>query len=70
MSLDWQACESSPGMTPLKAREDRRQREREAAIDAIKQDTVVKKLQNALAAELDEASVIKVENKSNDEVRS
>ena len=70
LSLDWQAGETLPGTTPLQAREDRRQQEREAAIDAIREDAVVKKLQTVLAAELDEASVVKIENNGNGEVRS
>ena len=65
LSLDWRACESLSGVTPRQAKEDRSQQERESAIEAIRQEKVVKKLQQALAAELDEASVVKLENKAN-----
>ena len=65
LSIEWQAYDSPPGLTPLQARDDRRQQERESAIEAIRQEKVVKKLQQALAAELDEASVVKLENNAN-----
>ena len=48
--------------TPLQARLLREQRERQAAIDAIQQDAVVRKLQQAFGVELDEASVVKIES--------
>ena len=50
------------GQTPLQARIQRQQQERLVAIDAIRDEKLVKKLQHAFAAELDEASVVKIEN--------
>jgi len=58
------AVASLTGQTPLQARVLRQQQERLAAIDAIREDRTVKKLQHAFAAELDEASVVKIENNS------
>ena len=58
------AVASLTGQTPLQARVLRQRQERLAAIDAIREDRTVKKLQHAFAAELDEASVVKIENNS------
>jgi hypothetical protein len=70
LQLDWQASETLPGPTPLQVKLDRERQQRDAAIAAIKQDKVVLKLQQALAAELDEASVVRIETNSNEEVES
>jgi DNA polymerase-3 subunit gamma/tau len=47
--------------TPVEARIERQKQERLDAIEAIKQESVVKKLQQTLAVELDESSVVKVD---------
>ena len=60
--LELMAATSLVGQTPLQAKIHRQQQDRLAAIDAIRQDKTVKKLQHAFAAELDEASVVKIEN--------
>ena len=62
LQLELVAAASLAGQTPLQARELRQQQERLAAIDAIREEKTVKKLQHAFAAELDEASVVKIEN--------
>lgn len=64
LQLELIAAASLAGQTPLQARELRQQQERLAAIDAIREEKTVKKLQHAFAAELDEASVVKIENNS------
>jgi DNA polymerase-3 subunit gamma/tau len=64
LQLDLVAATSLTGQTPLQAKELRQQQERLAAIDAIREEKMVKKLQHAFAAELDEASVVKIENNS------
>ncbi len=62
LHLDLVATGSIAGQTPLQAKMLRQQQERLAAIEAIKDEKMVKKLQHAFAAELDEASVVKIEN--------
>ena len=62
LQLELVAAISLAGQTPLQAKELRQQQERLAAIDAIREEKMVKKLQHAFAAELDEASVVKIEN--------
>ncbi len=64
LRLELVAAAPLAGQTPLQARELRQQQERLAAIDAIREEKTVKKLQHAFAAELDEASVVKIENNS------
>jgi DNA polymerase-3 subunit gamma/tau len=64
LQLGLVAAASLAGQTPLQARELRQQQERLAAIDAIRAEKTVRKLQHAFAAELDEASVVKIENNS------
>ncbi|HEY5738097.1 MAG TPA: DNA polymerase III subunit gamma/tau C-terminal domain-containing protein, partial [Gammaproteobacteria bacterium] len=61
-------AESLGGETPLQARERRLESERLAAIDAIRGDETVLKLQRAFAAELDEASVVRIGTSNNEEV--
>ena len=48
--------------TPLQVKLERQQQERLAAIDGIRQEQTVKKLAQALSAELDEASVVRIED--------
>ena len=55
------AADELTGLTPLQARLSRQRDERLAAIDAIREEGLVKKLQHAFAVELDEASVVKIE---------
>jgi len=62
LQLELTAAVSLAGQTPLQAKELRQQQERLAAIDAIREEKMVKKLQHAFAAELDEASVVKIDN--------
>ncbi|MCP4874188.1 MAG: DNA polymerase III subunit gamma/tau [Gammaproteobacteria bacterium] len=64
LQLDLVATQSLTGQTPLQAKIERLHEERLAAIDAIRHDQMVKKLQQVFAAELDEASVIKIQNHS------
>ncbi len=64
LQLDLVATQSLTGQTPLQAKIERLHEERLAAIDAIRHDQMVKKLQQVFAAELDEASVIKIQNNS------
>lgn len=62
LQLDLAATGVSGGQTPLQAKIQRQQQERLVAIDAIRDEKLVKKLQHAFSAELDEASVVKIEN--------
>jgi len=62
LQLDLSATGVSGGQTPLQAKIQRQQQERLVAIDAIRDEKLVKKLQHAFSAELDEASVVKIEN--------
>ena len=62
LQLELVAVAPLTGQTPLQARELRLEQERLAAIDAIRQEKTVRKLQQAFATELDEASVVRIEN--------
>ena len=62
LHLDLVATGVAGGQTPLQAKIQRQQQERLMAIDAIRDEKLVKKLQHAFSAELDEASVVKIEN--------
>lgn len=62
LQLDLVATASVRGQTPLQTKILCQQQERLGAIDAIKDEKLVKKLQHAFAAELDEASVVKIDN--------
>jgi DNA polymerase-3 subunit gamma/tau len=53
---------SLTGVTPLQAKQQREHDERVSAIAAIRNDEMVRKLQHVFDAELDEASVVKIEN--------
>ncbi len=68
LQLELAAAERLGGETPLQARERRLERERLSAIDAIRRDETVLKLQRAFAAELDEASVVRIGSSKNEEV--
>jgi len=68
LQLELAAAETLGGETPLQARERRLERERLSAIDAIRRDETVLKLQRAFAAELDEASVVRIGSSKNEEV--
>ena len=57
------ASDSPGGTTPLLAKQERLRLERLAAIAAIREEALVKKLRHAFAAELDEASVVKIKGK-------
>jgi len=57
------ASDRPGGTTPLLAKQERLRLERLAAIAAIREEALVKKLQHAFAAELDEASVVKIKGK-------
>jgi hypothetical protein len=50
------------GTTPLQAKLERERVERLDAIAAIRDEAMVKKLQQAFAAELDETSVVKIDS--------
>jgi DNA polymerase-3 subunit gamma/tau len=62
LHLDLKSRDSLSDETPLQVKLRRQEQERLAAIDAIREDSVVRKLQQAFAAELDESSVAKIEN--------
>ena len=62
LQLELAATGVTGGQTPLQAKIQRQQQERLVAIDAIRDEKLVKKLQHAFSAELDEASVVKIEN--------
>ena len=57
--------DSLAGETPLQAKLRRQEQERQAAIESLRQDSTVRKLTRAFAAELDEDSVVRIENQSN-----
>jgi DNA polymerase-3 subunit gamma/tau len=62
LRLELTATTELTGETPLQAKLRRQQQERVAAIAAIREEAMVKKLQHAFAAELDEATVVKIES--------
>jgi DNA polymerase-3 subunit gamma/tau len=62
LQLDLIARETLPGETPLQVKLRRLEQERLETIDAIREDATVRKLQQALSAELDEQSVVKIDN--------
>ena len=62
LRLELTATAELVGETPLQAKMRRQQQERLAAIAAIREETMVKKLQHAFAVELDETTVVKVES--------
>jgi len=62
LRLELTATAELVGETPLQAKLRRQQQERLAAIAAIREEAMVKKLQHAFAAELDETTVVKIES--------
>ncbi|MDJ0777457.1 MAG: DNA polymerase III subunit gamma/tau [Gammaproteobacteria bacterium] len=67
LALELVAREELTGETPLQAKQAREERERLAAIAAIRGESVVQKLHHAFAAELDESSVAKIETQGRGE---
>ncbi len=67
LAIELVAREELTGETPLQARQAREERERVAAIAAIREESVVQKLHHAFAAELDESSVAKIETQGRGE---
>ncbi len=61
LTLELEAHNEAAGQTPLQLKNRRLQQERQAAIDAIRQEPVVQKLRQAFAAELDENSVTRID---------
>jgi hypothetical protein len=68
LRLELVAGESLSAETPLQAKTRRLEKERLCAIDAIREDEDVLKLKRAFAAELDEASVVRIDSNGNEEV--
>ena len=68
LQLVLEASESLDAETPQQALNRRLEEERRAAIDAIRQDESVRKLERAFAVELDEASVVRIESYEVNEV--
>jgi DNA polymerase-3 subunit gamma/tau len=62
LRLELTATAHLTGITPLQAKQLREQQERVAAIAAIREDVMVRKLQHVFDAELDEASVVKIDS--------
>jgi len=62
LQLDLTATDALSGETPLQAKMRRLEQERLTAIDVIREDASVLRLQQAFAAELDEQSVVKIDN--------
>jgi len=62
LRLEMKAAGQMAGQTPLQAKLLREQRERLDAIAAIREDGLVRKLQQAFEVELDESSVVKIES--------
>jgi DNA polymerase-3 subunit gamma/tau len=63
LRLEMKSAERMAGQTPLQAKLLREQQERCAAITAIREDSLVRKLQQVFEVELDESSVVKTESK-------
>ncbi|MCG6890817.1 MAG: DNA polymerase III subunit gamma/tau [Gammaproteobacteria bacterium] len=62
LSLELTATAGLTGETPLQAKKQRECDDRVSAIAAIRDDEMVKKLQHVFDAELDEASVVKIDS--------
>jgi hypothetical protein len=62
LRLELTASPGVTGVTPLQAKQQREHDERVSAIAAIRDDEMVKKLQHVFDAELDEASVVKIDS--------
>ncbi|MDH3449027.1 MAG: hypothetical protein OEO18_12875, partial [Gammaproteobacteria bacterium] len=65
LQLELIAMQQLHGITPLQAKSERLEQERLAVIEAIREDAAVRKLRHAFAVELDEASVVKIDNTGN-----
>ncbi len=63
LRLEFRALSELETSTPVEARDRRLDDERSAIIAAIRDDKVVRKLGRALAAELDESSVVKLDDR-------
>jgi DNA polymerase-3 subunit gamma/tau len=63
LRLEMKSAERMADQTPLQAKLLREQQERCAAITAIREDSLVRKLQQVFEVELDESSVVKTESK-------
>ena len=63
LRLEMKSAGRMAGQTPLQAKLLREQQERCAAITAIREDSLVRKLQQVFEVELDESSVVKTESK-------
>ena len=68
LRLEWAADQTTTGVTPAQAKLDQEEQDRKLAIDQIKKSEIASKLKRTLAAELDEASVVRVENNMKNEV--
>jgi len=62
LRLELTAAAKLSGTTPLQAKQQREEQERVAAIAAIRDDAMVRKLQHVFDTELDEASVVKIDS--------
>ena len=67
LRLDLISRDALTEATPLQLRKQQEENERLAAIAAIRDEAVVRKLHDAFAAELDEASVAKIETQARGE---
>ena len=65
LQLELIAMQQLHGITPMQAKSERLEQERLAVIEAIREDAAVRKLRHAFAVELDEASVVKIDNTGN-----
>ena len=63
LRLEFRALSELGTSTPVEARDRRLEDERSAVIAAIRDDKIVRKLGRALAAELDESSVVKIDDR-------
>lgn len=63
LRIEFTASSGLGSSTPVEARDRQLEDERNAVIAAIRDDRVVRKLGHALAAELDESSVVKTDDR-------
>ena len=62
LTLELSASAEATGATPQQCKTQRLEQERNAAIEAIRQEGLVRKLERNFAAQLDEASVVRIED--------
>ncbi len=62
LKLELRTSEKAAGETPQQRQAMRLEQERSAAIEAIRQESLVQKLERNFAAQLDEASVVRIED--------